>query len=142
MAGKKRLPEWQDPLPVARPGAMQLVAIGKTDILAIVVSKVQVVSPQWLLDPVRDVDERRAVDIVAHAIVQMRVDHGIGRKASDVHATTSIGQRLGNANALLPITTVASAGTSLRSILVEFGPNIGRRPRPEAGAQRTLEGVG
>jgi hypothetical protein len=67
---------------------MQLVAIGKTDILAIVAGKVQVVSPKWLLDPVRDVDERRAVDIVAHAIVQMRADNGISSKAPDVHATT------------------------------------------------------
>src|SRR5262249_27768639 len=69
MAGKKCLPEWQDSISVDRPGPLQLVTIGKTDILAVVVGKVQVVAPQWLLHPVRDADERRAVDIVAHAVV-------------------------------------------------------------------------
>src|SRR4029453_12404093 len=104
MAGKQGLPEWQDSLPVDRPGSLQLVAIGKTEILAVVVRKVQVVAPKGLLNPVRDVDERRAVDIVAHAVVHMRADNGIGRKAPDMHATILHSQRRGKGNTPSPIT--------------------------------------
>src|SRR5215470_3899861 len=85
MASEKRLPEWQDPLLVARPGSLQLVAISEADIPTIVVREVQVVSPKWLLDPVRDVNEGRAIDIVVHALIQMRLNDGICSEAPDVH---------------------------------------------------------
>jgi hypothetical protein len=40
------------------------------------------------------------------------------------------------------MTAVASAGAYLLSTPVELEPNAGGEPRPKAGAQRTLEGVG
>src|SRR5262249_43189250 len=109
-------------LPVDRPGALQLVAIGKSDISAVVVGKVQVITPKGLLHPARDADERRAVDIVTHAVVHMRADNGIGRKAPDMHTTLLHRQRGGKGNTPEPITMVTSAGGDLRATPLGWRP--------------------
>src|SRR5262245_55761871 len=52
--------------------------------------------------------------------------------------------RIGNSDAILPMTTVASAGAYLLSTPVEFGPNAAPQSGPDAGATQewTLAGVG
>jgi hypothetical protein len=47
-------------------------------------------------------------------------------------------ERRGNSHAILPMTSVASAGASLLSAPVELEPNAAPQLRPEAEAQRKL----
>src|SRR5438876_12362039 len=47
--------------------------------------KVQIILAQRLLDPVWNADQRRAVDVVTHAIVHMRTDDGMRRETFDDH---------------------------------------------------------
>ena len=63
-----------------RPG--QVVGIGQSDVAAVVVGEVEVVAAEWARDPVRDTDQRRAVDVVAHAGVHVGPDDRVGREAA------------------------------------------------------------
>src|SRR5439155_19322563 len=50
--------------------------------------------------------------------------------------------RIRNSNAILRMTTVASAEVYLLTTLIELGPNAAPQARLEAAAERRLEGVG
>ena len=47
------------------------------------VGEVKIVAAEPVLDPVRHADQRRAVDVVAHALIHVRTDDRLVQKAGD-----------------------------------------------------------
>ena len=79
------------PRRVHAPRAGERVGEGQPDVRPLVVREVQVVATERLLDPVRDPDERRAVDVGAHPSVHVGPDDRLGGepyRADVVHAAS------------------------------------------------------
>ena len=81
------------PRHVHAPRAGERVGEGQPDVRPLVVREVQVVATEGLLDPVRDPDERRAVDVGAHPSVHVGPDDRLGgesHRADVVHAADPV----------------------------------------------------
>ncbi len=59
---------------VGRPGTRQLVCVGQAYVGSFVVGKVEVVTPEWILDPIWHSNERRPRDVTAHHPIHFRND--------------------------------------------------------------------
>ena len=91
------------PRRVRAPRAGERIGEGQPDVRPLVVREVQVVATERLLDPVRDPDERRAVDVGAHPFVHVGPDDRLGGEPhrSDVRScrvprTTGLGDDRGH----------------------------------------------
>ena len=49
-------------------GAQQMIGIGHTDKFALVMREIEIISPEWIVDPVRYADERGAIDVATNAV--------------------------------------------------------------------------
>ena len=58
MSGEERIVEWQYTFPVHGPGAQKVVAVGQPKVTAVMMSKIQIVPSERLLDPGWNTDER------------------------------------------------------------------------------------
>ena len=67
------------------PWYFKAIRIGESDVTALVMSEVEVILPERVLDPVRHPDERWAVDVVTNPIVHVWVDDRVVREPMNVH---------------------------------------------------------
>ena len=74
------------------PWTQHVVGIGQPDVSSLVIGKVKIVGPQTILDPVRDANQRRTLDVLPDARMQIGRDDRHVQQSLDAHAG---GGRLG-----------------------------------------------
>jgi hypothetical protein len=56
------------------PGTQQIIRIRQPDIPSLVVCEVEIVGPEAVLDPIRDTNQRRTLDVLPDARMQIGPD--------------------------------------------------------------------
>ena len=80
---ERRVLEREDPRNVDPPRPSEAIGVREADEFALVMGEVEVVAAERMLDPFRDADERRAVEVVADAGIMEGTEDGIGGEAGD-----------------------------------------------------------
>ena len=68
-------------------GTQQMIGIGHTDEFALVMCEIEIILPEWIVDPVGYADERGAVDVAANAVVHFRGYDGVVFAANGANGT-------------------------------------------------------
>ena len=85
VSGEAGCGEIHDTRRIDVPGTLKMIRVRHTNVVAIVMRKVQVIAAERRAQPRRRFNQRRAIDVVTHALVHMGANDGAVGESRDIH---------------------------------------------------------